>query len=138
MTTFAQLDSNDLFTGKTANYDGNPPTKAELSPGKPYWVPLRRFTTDNSTTEFKIGEKQPPVVDLGVPEVYIETIVRDKTAQEITDEGTDIRQKMLVNDKPMVAFMRVVAKIAASEYGVTEAQARTRLFDEFLTEYENL
>jgi hypothetical protein len=135
--TFAKLDANDMFTGELGNFTGTPPTKGELAPGKGYWVPARKFVTDNSTTAFKVPEKQPPVVDLAVPEVYQETIVRDMTAQEKTAQGTLLRQKIM-DDPIRAAQFRVMAKIASTVYGITEQQARQRLFDEILEEYENL
>jgi hypothetical protein len=111
MAMYARLDSNDLFTGELASFELAPLTKGELAPGKSYWVPARKFTTDNSTIAHTVAEPQPPVVDLGVPEVYQETIIRDMTAQEIADEATQLVDSWLTKHPDTAAMGMVLADL---------------------------
>ena len=52
--------------------------------GKPWWLPVNRVVEDNSTTTNIVTTHYPPVVQ--ATQVYIRTVIRDKTQQEINDE----------------------------------------------------
>lgn len=138
MAQYAQLDSNDQLTGKTKNIEGTPPTKAELAPGKPYWLPVVRIDVDNSTGPNFIDEVVGPVVDLPGQRVTITTTRRDMTTQEIDNDADAEYDRFVVNNREMAALALVMADLVEQAFGVSQTVARQQVKSRWIDYFKSL
>lgn len=138
MATYFQLDANDQLTGRKKNIDGTPPTKADLAPGKPYWLVAEFVDTNNAVTEYTVAEPPTFTVDLPNQKVVVEQVTRDMTQQEKDDTANGIFNRLTQQDKASAAILLTMRDLLMEVFQITQSQANTQLRNKFRDYYNSL